>query len=133
MPWWDASTAAAGGLGFRQPVQQPGPCTAAACIAATASGLAAAALDPTAAALDMDAEQGQQVAGQAYASIDLAGGLSEVPEKASPSSLLAPTASRADPSTCCLVPVLPAQAAIREKMFVSPGFQRRVEADYDER
>lgn len=61
MPWWDACAAAAGSSGLPQPDQQSRPSTAAACSAATASGLAAAALDPTATTLNIHAEQGQQV------------------------------------------------------------------------
>ena len=54
-----------------------------------------------------------QVASEAHASMDLAGGLSQDPDRAFPSSALAPTAPMADPSISCLEPVLPAQAVIR--------------------
>ena len=54
-----------------------------------------------------------QVASEAHASTDLAGDLSQDPDKASPSSTPAPTAHVVDPSTCCLSEPNPIQAVIK--------------------
>ena len=54
-----------------------------------------------------------QVATDAHASIDLVRALSQDPDRASPSSALAPSAPMAHPTPSCLEPSLPAQAVIR--------------------
>ncbi len=54
-----------------------------------------------------------QVANEAHASMDLAGALSEDPDRASPSSALDPTAPLTDPNTPSPEPILPAQAVVR--------------------
>ncbi len=54
-----------------------------------------------------------QVATEALALTDLAEGLSQESDRASPSSAMAPTEPLTDPNTCCPEPNLPAQAVIR--------------------
>jgi len=54
-----------------------------------------------------------QVVTEAHASTDLAGGPTQDPDRASPSSALAPTAPLRHPKTSCPEPSLPAQAVIR--------------------
>ncbi|KAL0052968.1 hypothetical protein WJX82_010522 [Trebouxia sp. C0006] len=199
LPWWNAATAGVTvfvpdcGAEDQQSVmpleQETVPASA------VASGLAAAALNPTAAALNLESEQGQQgeyvpsmpwydpllapacaaaacgepvdhstqsslsmfgqgvdnaaaspcedtasdvddaqpqVATEALALSDLAEGLSQESDRASPSSAMAPTEPLTDPNTPSPEPILPAQAVVRDRMFVSKGFQRIVEAEYDE-
>ncbi|KAL0020415.1 hypothetical protein WJX77_000683 [Trebouxia sp. C0004] len=131
MPWWDptvasACFAAASGEPGDHPTQYPQSMLQQ---GTEAQSDLAIPCEEMASAAD-DAEI--QAAGGAHASMILAEGLGQDADGASPSLALAPTAHTAGPIHACLEPILPAQAVIKEKMFVSPGFQRRVEADYDE-